>query len=52
MKVWITTIPFGEKNPLPIEQLEAAGIEYLVNPLNRKLNDGYRFIAYSIDSFF
>lgn len=39
MKVLITTIPFGDKNRLPIEQLEAAGIEYLINPLNRKLNE-------------
>jgi len=39
MKVLITTVPFGDKNRLPIEQLEAAGIEYLINPLNRKLNE-------------
>ena len=36
-KVLITTVPFGDKNRLPLELLEAAGIEYLINPLGRKL---------------
>lgn len=38
-KVLITTLPFGDKNCLPIEQLEAAGVEYLINPLGRKLKE-------------
>jgi D-3-phosphoglycerate dehydrogenase len=38
-KVLITTVPFGDKNRLPIEQLEAAGVEYLINPLGRKLKE-------------
>ena len=38
-KVLITTVPFGDKNRLPIEQLEAAGIKYLINPLGRKLKE-------------
>ncbi len=38
-KALITTVPFGEKNRLPIEQLEAAGIEYLINPIGRKLKE-------------
>ncbi|BAO31132.1 phosphoglycerate dehydrogenase [Sulfuritalea hydrogenivorans] len=38
-KVLITTVPFGDKNRLPIEQLDAAGIEYLVNPIGRKLRE-------------
>ena len=38
-KVLITTVPFGDKNRLPIEQLEAAGIECLINPLGRKLKE-------------
>lgn len=38
-KVLITTVPFGDKNRLPLEQLEAAGIEYLINPLNKKLTE-------------
>ncbi|CAM8361160.1 SerA Phosphoglycerate dehydrogenase and related dehydrogenases [Candidatus Methylopumilus universalis] len=38
-KVLISTTPFGDKNRLPIEQLEAAGIEYFINPLGRKLNE-------------
>lgn len=39
MKVLITTVPFGEKNRLPIDLLEKHGIEYLINPLNRKLTE-------------
>ena len=38
-KVLITTVPFGDKNRLSIEQLEAAGVEYLINPLGRKLKE-------------
>lgn len=37
LKVLITTVPFGDKNRLPLEQLEAAGVEYLINPLGRKI---------------
>jgi len=39
MKVLITTVPFGDKNRLPLDQLEAADIEYLINPLNKKLTE-------------
>tara|TARA_Y100001934_G_C12303661_1_gene751272 strand:- start:4 stop:978 length:975 start_codon:yes stop_codon:yes gene_type:complete len=38
-KVLITTVPFGEKNRLPLELLEKAGIEYLINPYNKKLSE-------------
>ena len=38
-KALITTVPFGDKNRLPIELLEAAGIEYLINPKGRKLKE-------------
>lgn len=38
-KVLITTVPFGEKNRLPLDLLENAGIEYLVNPYNKKLTE-------------
>ncbi|MDA9244092.1 phosphoglycerate dehydrogenase [Amylibacter sp.] len=38
-KVLITTVPFGDKNRIPLEMLEEAGIEYLINPLGRKLNE-------------
>ena len=38
-KVLITTVPFGDKNRLPIELLEAADIEYEINPLGRKLKE-------------
>ena len=37
--VLITTVPFGDENRLPIEQLESAGIEYLINPIGRKLKE-------------
>jgi len=39
MKALITTVPFGDKNRLPLEHLEEAGIEYLVNPLGKKLKE-------------
>jgi D-3-phosphoglycerate dehydrogenase len=38
-KALITTVPFGDKNRLPIELLQAAGIEYLINPIGRKLKE-------------
>lgn len=38
-KVLITTVPFGDKNRQPLDQLQAAGIEYLINPIGRKLKE-------------
>lgn len=38
-KTLITTVPFVDKNRLPLELLENAGIEYLINPLNKKLTE-------------
>ena len=38
-KALITTVPFGDKNRLPLELLENAGIEYLINPYNKKLTE-------------
>lgn len=38
-KVLITTVPFADKSRLPLELLENAGIDYLINPLNKKLNE-------------
>ena len=38
-KALITTVPFGDKNRLPLELLEAAGVEYLINPIGRKLKE-------------
>jgi len=38
-KALITTVPFGDKNRLPIKLLESAEIDYLVNPLNKKLTE-------------
>ena len=38
-RVLITTVPFGEKDRKPILLMENAGIEYLINPYNRKLTE-------------
>lgn len=38
-KVLITTVPFAERDCRPIELLENAGIEYLINPIGRKLRE-------------
>jgi len=39
MKVLITTVPFADKDRFPLDLLESSGIEYLINPLNRKLTE-------------
>jgi len=38
-KVLITTVPFGDKNRFPLELLNKNNIEYLINPLNKKLTE-------------
>ena len=38
-KVLITTVPFGINNRIPLEMLEEANIEYLINPLNKRLTE-------------
>jgi D-3-phosphoglycerate dehydrogenase / 2-oxoglutarate reductase len=38
-KVLITTVPFGDRNRLPLDLLEKAGIEYMVNPYKTKLTE-------------
>jgi len=38
-KVLITTVPFADKNRLPLGLLEEAAVEYLINPLNKKLTE-------------
>ncbi len=37
MRALITTVPFGERDRLPLDMLEKAGVDYVINPLNRKL---------------
>lgn len=37
MKVLVTTVPFGSKNSLPLEILERAGLDVVINPYNRKV---------------
>ena len=36
-RVLITTVPFGEVDRRPLELLESEGIEYVVNPIGRRL---------------
>jgi D-3-phosphoglycerate dehydrogenase / 2-oxoglutarate reductase len=38
-KVLITTVPFADHNRLPIEMLNNAGVEFVVNPIGRKLKE-------------
>ena len=38
-KALITTVPFANKNRQPLDSLEQAGIDYLINPLGRKLKE-------------
>jgi len=38
-KILITTVPFGDKNRLPLDLLEKANIEYLINPHEKKLTE-------------
>jgi D-3-phosphoglycerate dehydrogenase len=39
-KALITTVPFADKDRRPLELLEQAGIDYVINPLGRKLREG------------
>lgn len=38
-KALITTVPFANMNRLPLEQLTSAGIDYVINPLGRRLTE-------------
>lgn len=38
-RVLITTIPFGEVDRRPLELLDEAGVEYIINPVGRKLRE-------------
>jgi D-3-phosphoglycerate dehydrogenase / 2-oxoglutarate reductase len=50
-KVLITTVPFAKTNRLPLELLEAAGIEYCINPLDKKLtSDELREMIFEFDA--
>ncbi len=39
MRVLITTVPFGEVDRQPVDIMEAAGVDYLINPIGRKLRE-------------
>ena len=39
MKVLITTVPFGGQNKLPLELLDISNVDYLINPLKKKLTE-------------
>ena len=36
-RVLITTLPFGEADPTPCRLLDEADVEYVVNPIGRRL---------------
>jgi len=38
-KALITTVPFADKDRLPLQLLDSAEVEYLINPLNKKLTE-------------
>jgi len=38
-KALITTVPFADKNRLPIDRLNVADIDYVINPIGRKLKE-------------
>jgi len=38
-KVLVTTVPFGDRVSVPLDLLEAAGCECVINPLGRKLKE-------------
>lgn len=38
-KVLVTTVPFADRNALPIELMVENNIDYTINPLNRKLTE-------------
>ena len=38
-KTLITTVPFGDKNTYPLDLLKKSNIDYLINPLNKKLTE-------------
>ncbi len=38
-KALIATVPFGDKDRLPLDLLENAGIDYLINPFNKKITE-------------
>ena len=48
-KVLITTVPFGDKSRLPLDILKDNNIEYLINPLNKKLTENE--LVEMIDNF-
>jgi D-3-phosphoglycerate dehydrogenase / 2-oxoglutarate reductase len=38
--IFVSTVPFGNIDPLPIRLIEEAGLTYQINPLGRKLKPG------------
>jgi len=38
-EVLITTVPFADRNRLPLELLESAAVKYRINPLGRRLKE-------------
>jgi len=48
-KVLITTVPFGDKNRYPLDLLEENNIDYVINPLGKKLTEDE--LAGMVDDF-
>ena len=38
-KILVTTAPFGEADPAPLELLKAAGVSYNLNPFGRRFQE-------------
>ena len=49
MRALITTVPFGDLNRAPIELLQSSGLDYVFNPIGRKLKENE--LADIIESF-
>ena len=43
MKALITTVPFGVIDPTPIELMKTAGLEFVINPHNKRLTEEQLF---------
>ena len=39
IRALITTVPFGQVDPVSLSLLDEAGVEYVVNPIGRRLTE-------------
>lgn len=47
-KIFVSTVPFGEVDPKPVESLDQTGWSYTVNPIGRKLT-GEEVASFAMD---